>query len=379
MAILKAVNVKIGRNASLKGIINYVLQHKKTEEQLITGICCDVPSALSTMLETKKMFNKNKGRQYYHFVQSFPPNEKNIDPKKAHEIALEFAENCKKFWGFEMIVATHRDREHLHTHFVMNSVSFLDGHKFHITRKELAMMKEMQNQICIKHGFSQAPKKGFDIFGRKRKKIVANNSKAFHMLTKAKDTIKDSYIFNCSEALIRTIKMARTKDQFMKLMHANGFDTEWNEKNKHIVFTDISRKNAGEKKYKVRLKRLSQYIPELCNIQTKEDIENEFRRNEQSNNNRYFAATDDGNKSRIRENTEFIDLNSRFEKYSSDIDRERTVRAVEEIARQPEQLVESASKMASTKSEYNQRGNKNQSSDIEEELGRNETDEGYSW
>ena len=177
--------MKVGRNASLKGIINYVLQPKKTEEQLSTGFCCDVPKALETFNETKDCFGKMKGRQYYHFVQSFPPNE-NISAKKAHEVALKFAEKCKKFWGFEMIIVTHKDRKHLHTHFVMNSVSFLDGHKFHITRKELAAMKELQNKICIELGYSAAPKKGFDIFGKKRTEVTANNAKTFRILKNQK-------------------------------------------------------------------------------------------------------------------------------------------------------------------------------------------------
>ncbi|MDY3722647.1 MAG: relaxase/mobilization nuclease domain-containing protein [Treponema sp.] len=158
MAILKVVNVRVGKNANLKGIINYVLQPKKTEEQLTSGYCCDVPNALETFMETKQCFGKTRGRQYYHFVQSFPPNE-NITAKQAHDVAVKFAERCKKFRGFEMIIVTHKDRDHLHTHFLMNSVSFVDGHKFHITRKELALMKELQNQICIEMGYSAAPKK----------------------------------------------------------------------------------------------------------------------------------------------------------------------------------------------------------------------------
>ena len=118
MAILKAVNVKIGKNASLKGIINYVLQKEKTEEHLTTGICCDVPIALETFLDTKQGFGKLTGRQYYHFVQSFPPNE-NITTQQAHELAIKFVESCKKLRGFEILVVTHKDRKHIHTHFII--------------------------------------------------------------------------------------------------------------------------------------------------------------------------------------------------------------------------------------------------------------------
>lgn len=336
MAILKAINVKVGRNASLKGIINYVLHPKKTEEQLSTGFCCDVPKALETFNETKDCFGKMKGRQYYHFVQSFPPNE-NISAKKAHEVALRFAEKCKKFWGFEMIIVTHKDRKHLHTHFVMNSVSFLDGHKFHITRKELAVMKELQNKICIELGYSAAPKKGIDIFGKKRTNVTANNAKIFRILKKAENKQKDSYLMNCEEAFLKSIKMAKTKEQFIQLMHAQGFVTEWKENKKHIVFTDIKRKAAGERKCKVRLNKLAQYFPALKNFKTKEDLFNEIQRNNtiriESDDNRPFAAGVDSNESKSRRSSELIDFSKGYEEYSARIDRERDVQAAEEAAR----------------------------------------------
>ena len=336
MAILKAVNVKVGRNASLKGIINYVLQPKKTEEQLSTGFCCDVPKALETFNETKDCFGKMKGRQYYHFVQSFPPNE-NISAKKAHEVALRFAEKCKKFWGFEMLIVTHKDRKHLHTHFVMNSVSFLDGHKFHMSRKELAAMKERQKNICIELGYSAAPKKGIDIFGKKRTNVTANNAKIFRILKKAENKQKDSYLMNCEEAFLKSIKMAKTKEQFIQLMHAQGFVTEWKENKKHIVFTDIKRKAAGGRKCKVRLNKLAQYFPSLKNFKTKEDLFNEIQRNNtiriESDDNRFFVAGIDSNKSKAGTTAELIDFNKGYEEYSARIDKERDVRAAEEAAR----------------------------------------------
>lgn len=337
MSVLKAVNVKVGRNANLKGIINYVLQPKKTEEQLTTGFCCEVPKALETFMDTKQCFGKLKGRQYYHFVQSFPPNE-NITAKQAHEAAVRFSEKCKKFWGYEMIIVTHKDRDHIHTHFVMNSVSFIDGRKFHITRKELADMKELQNQISIELGYSAAPKKGIDMFGKKRTTVTANNSKTYHNLKKAEAKLKDSYLMNCSEAFQKALKMAKTKEQFIQLMHAQGFETEWKLNKKHITFTDIKRKAAGETKCKVRLNKLAQYFPAIKDFKTKEDLEFGIMRNE-SNSNRFIAAGNNTDKSEVRRSSEIIDFNSGYEEYSSKVDRERTVRPVEKSSGLSEHLV----------------------------------------
>ncbi len=344
MAILKAINVKVGRNASLKGIINYVLQPKKTEEQLTTGFCCDVSKALEYFKETKENFGKTKGRQYYHFVQSFPPNE-NITAHEAHEAAIKFAEKCKKFFGFEMIIVTHKDRDHLHTHFVMNSVSFVDGHKFHITRKELAAMKELQNQICIELGYSEAPKKGFDMFGKKRTNVTANNAKTFRLLKKAEVKEKNSYLQNCKEAFLKSLKMAKTKDQFIQLMHAQGFATEWKDNKKHITFTDVKRKEAGESKCKVRISKLAQYFPELKDFKTKEDLLNGIQRNNtnriESNNIGPSVAGINSNKSKAGRTPGLIDFNQGYEDYSARVDKERDVRATEEAARLARELAES--------------------------------------
>lgn len=326
MAILKAVNVKIGRTASLKGIINYVLQPHKTDERLATGICCDVPKALETFLDTKKFFTKEKGRQYYHFVQSFPPNEK-LTAEQAHDAALKFAEACKKFWGFEMLVVTHKDRKHLHSHFIINSVSFIDGRKFHITSKELAAMKELQNQICVQLGYSPAPKKGFDIFGKLRKKAHADNAKTFHALEKSETNGEKSYLRDCANSIIKAIKLARTKEQFVQLMNAQGFETDWKDNKKHIVFCAKDLRAKGNKKCKVRLKKLSQYFPELKNLKSKEDLLNGII-------NRRIDITRIASDERENGTAgKDYDFNAEYERYSAQVDRERAERAAEENAR----------------------------------------------
>ncbi len=374
MAILKAVNVKVGRNASLKGIINYVLQPKKTEEQLTTGFCCDVPKALEYFKETKENFGKTKGRQYYHFVQSFPPNE-NISAKQAHDAAVKFAEKCKKFWGFEMIIVTHKDRDHLHTHFVMNSVSFVDGHKFHITRKELTNMKELQNQVCIELGYSAAPKKGFDMFGKKRTEVTANNAKTFRTLKKAEAKQKDSYLQDCKEVFLKSLKMAKTKDQFIQLMHAQGFATEWKDNKKHIIFTDVKRKEAGESKYKVRLNKLAQYFPELKDFKTKEDLENGIQRTSISeslkpNNSRFGITGDNKNKSISGRSSKTIDFNTRFEQFSANVDRERAIRAAKEDARRDAEMARKWQLPADQSTRENQSTIKNKPGQPSYDIGR---------
>ena len=112
MAIIKVTNSK----ATLSKAIKYVTQEEKTEERLVSGINCTSGTALDEMKATKELFNKLQGRQYYHYVQSFSPDEK-VDYKKAHQIAQELAQN--QFKGFEVLIATHKDREHIHSHIIV--------------------------------------------------------------------------------------------------------------------------------------------------------------------------------------------------------------------------------------------------------------------
>ena len=373
MAILKMINVHVGKNATLKGIINYVLKPKKTEEKLVTGFGCDIPRAFDMMMETKNLFGKLTGRQYYHSVQSFPPNE-NITPAQAHEAGVRFVEACKKLWGYELILVTHIDRAHIHNHILWNSVNFVDGHKFHITRKELAEMKELQNQICIKMGFSAAPKKGFDMFGKKRRNITANNAKTFRVLKQSENKQKDSYIQNCSEAILKSLKIAKTKEQFIQLMHAQGFDSEWKENKKHITFVDVKRKAAGESKYKVRLNKLAQYFPELKFFKTKEDLLSGI----ESNNSRHSIAGIASYESDTGGTPELIDFDARYEDYSATIDRERSVQSNEKDARRAEEISAGNQRKTARIAEKNRRRNSIAEQKIQHKSRCNNKIEGFT-
>ena len=95
---------------------------------------------------TKGRYRKTDGRQYYHFVQSFAETD-NLTPQEAHAIALELAR--REFPGFEVLVATHIDTDHLHSHLIVNSVSFQDGRKLHQSAADLQAHRLASDQICI--------------------------------------------------------------------------------------------------------------------------------------------------------------------------------------------------------------------------------------
>ena len=113
----------------MNNIFPYIMKEEKTEQKLISGINCMPETAMEEFIAVKKQFSKTDGRQYYHVVQSFSP-EDNISPETAHEIGLKFA---KYFGNYQMVIATHTDRNHIHNHIVFNSVNFENGKKFHQT------------------------------------------------------------------------------------------------------------------------------------------------------------------------------------------------------------------------------------------------------
>ena len=99
---------------------------------------CRPESVYDDFLQTKLLYHKEDGRMFYHMVQSFPKGEP-ADPTAAHAAALKLAEY---FEGREVLVCTHTDRDHIHSHFIINSVSLDDGRKLHISEKELSELRQ---------------------------------------------------------------------------------------------------------------------------------------------------------------------------------------------------------------------------------------------
>ncbi len=138
MAIVHFVNYKRGTQsrAAMRGVMLYVMQEKKTAwegEPLVSGINCQVQSVYDDFLNTKLLYHKNGGTMFYHMVQSFPKGAA-VDPRQAHEAARRLAEY---FDGCEVLVCTHVDREHIHSHCVINSVNFETGKKLHMAKEQI--------------------------------------------------------------------------------------------------------------------------------------------------------------------------------------------------------------------------------------------------
>jgi len=137
---------------NLDAVINYAMNGEKTENGiLVSAINCLPQTAYSQMMLTKKAFHKEDGRLGYHIIQSFNGNE--ISPDKCNKIGIELAQ---QLWAdkYQVIVCTHTNKKNVHNHIVLNSVSFIDGSKYHNSNIEIALLRETNDDICKKHGLS---------------------------------------------------------------------------------------------------------------------------------------------------------------------------------------------------------------------------------
>ena len=137
---------------AIDNVLEYTADEMKTEHRMfVSSINCQVPFAKEQFMETKRRFRKLGGRTCFHGYQSFRAGE--VDADTAHRIGVALAE---ELWGnrFEVVVATHLNTDHYHNHFVVNSVSFMDGKKFYNLKSDYQRMREVSDRLCREHKLS---------------------------------------------------------------------------------------------------------------------------------------------------------------------------------------------------------------------------------
>lgn len=286
MAVIKATNSHVG----ISRVIDYVTKEEKTEEKFVSGINCEPETAKEEMQATKILWNKTGGRTCMHFVHSYHANEK-ITPEQAHENALELARNTSAWHGHEVLVATHIDRGHIHSHIVINSVNFENGRKLQFSKADLQEIKDRCNEQSRAQGLA-VPEKGKTFEDARREETVANKMSTYQLLKKAERGEVKSYVQDIALAVMDCREVAKNRQEFIQKMQEKGYAVKWEDNRKYITFVDLARQQAGEKQYKIRNNKLDMYY----NLDlTKEGLENEFasnsRKYEKSGNER---ATDKG-------------------------------------------------------------------------------------
>lgn len=211
--------------SAMKGVIDYCCQDKKvydeiSNQRLVIGINCDGENAFKEFMATKKSYGKTDGMNFYQYVQSFSPEE-NITPHQAHEIAIEFAE--KAWTGYEVLVATHCDAQHIHSHFVINSVSFENGKKLRQNPNTLNSLRALSDEICRHHNLSTLEpysKDGMKISTREYRTAVKGQSWKFKLMND----------------IDKAMNIGGSKEDFINTMSITGYSVTWTDDRKYITY-----------------------------------------------------------------------------------------------------------------------------------------------
>ncbi|EGT5029968.1 Endonuclease relaxase, MobA/VirD2 [Clostridioides difficile] len=253
MAVIKAVSSKAGIGQAL----DYVTKEEKTEEKLVSGLHCEADTVKDEMQATKELWGKTGGRTYKHFVQSYHEDE-HITPEQAHKNAIELAKNTEAWKGHEVLIATHIDRGHIHSHFIVNSVNYEDGHKLQWSNQDLKDLKERCNEQSREQGL-HVPEKGKTFSGEEREETVAWNKDTYNILKQAEQGKVKSYVQDIALAVLDCKETATSRQDFIERMEQRGYKTDWQDNHKYITWTDLARENAGEKACKIRDNKLQKY------------------------------------------------------------------------------------------------------------------------
>lgn len=232
----KRVNYAInGEKTTLDAGITYAVNSEKTKQHFFASAinCESCETAYAEMQETKRCFGKAGGVVGYHFIQSFAPGE--VTPEQAHRIGMAFA---KKLFGgqYEAVIGTHLDKAHLHNHIVVNSVSFVDGRKYHSSPGSYYFdVRGASDALCRENGLS----------------VIAPQGKGKHYAEwKAENTGKPTIRSIIRADIDRVIENAYTFDTFLMLLRRLGYVVQNQPNRKYVTVLPPGGKRA------IRLDRL---------------------------------------------------------------------------------------------------------------------------
>ncbi len=249
----------------MKSVMRYVSQLSKTlwdGQQLVSGIDCQPETAFDEFLSTKLLHHKDGGVMFYHMVQSFPKGA-NIDPRAAHEAACRLA---GYFEGCEVLVCTHTDREHIHSHCIINSVNFETGKKVHMADEQIQELRIRNDQICEELGL---PK--FQRDGQRQSRGMSNAE--YYTASKG-----ESWKFELMRVIDECMRCAGNREEFLVLLRSEGYNATWTDGRKNITYTTPDGRKCRDSKL-----HIEKYL--------KENMETEFGyRTENDNTGNVDAA-----------------------------------------------------------------------------------------
>lgn len=233
MATIKAIKKKTNSKVGLKNSIEYITNKEKTlDGKLIDGFNCTTSNVYKEFIIVKELKENEKGVMAHHFTQNFNPLD-NISPKKALELGRELAENT--FKDYQVIIATHIDKKHIHNHLIVNSVNYKTGLKLVNNNQLLEKIKAYSDMQCKREGLS--------IIDRNKEKSVEfqlgiYDKNKYEVIMQGIKGKKKSYVLNTVLSVDRALDNAKTKEEFIENMAKYNFKVNWSEQRKYITFED---------------------------------------------------------------------------------------------------------------------------------------------
>lgn len=231
MAIIEFINGTNTTTAALKRVLAYISNETKTNSSLVGGHNCDAQNAFSQFMITKNLRHKTTGRQYIHFTQSFAPYDR-VTPEILKKIADELLLH-PAFGGYQVAYAVHTDKEHLHTHFILNTVNVDTGKKWRQSKDELQELKDYSDSLCEKYGL-----------------IITQVNKGSHINRgeyRAKDK-GNSWKYELFLAVLHAKWHAKSKEDFISKLNALGYQVQWSDERKYITFSNQEGKKCRNRK-----------------------------------------------------------------------------------------------------------------------------------
>ena len=230
-------------------------------QQLVSGIGCQPETAFDEFLSTKLLHHKDGGVMFYHMVQSFPKGA-GIDPRTAHEAARRLA---GYFEGCEILVCTHTDREHIHSHCIINSVNFETGKKIHMADEQIQALRARNDQICEKLGLPKFQK-------NEQRQSGGMSNAEYYPAAKG-----ESWKLELMRVIDECMRYAASREEFLALLRSEGYDAAWTGSRKNITYTTPDGRKCRDSKL-----HIEKYL--------KEKMEAEFGYRTENDNTRTVDA-----------------------------------------------------------------------------------------
>lgn len=286
MATVTYIKEKKQHLSAMRGVMRYCMHEAKTwdeqsQQYLISGVNCNGANSILEFETTKAAHGKMDGTNFYQYVQSFSDRE-DITPQHAHEVAKEFA--ARAWPGMEVLVTTHCDTDNVHSHFLINSVSFETGLKLRQNPNTLIDLRQISDQICQAHHLSVLPQKS-------KKQSKGMSAREYRAAAKGQ-----SWKFRLINTIDDCMRFAGSREEFVSLMKSEGYAVRWEDSRKSITYTTPDGMKCRDNKL-----HEDKYLKEV--------MEYEFRIRKQitAQENAAGVETDESTESAGQHRTEFTD------------------------------------------------------------------------